>query len=439
MRSTAPRHSSQRHGPRRSRCASRRQVCWCGRCRAGRLLNRRPNHSGPAGILAACRPRRCDALGPDRPDSPRAAGRPGGVRGAVPRAFGSGVRAVPPSHGRSGVGRGADSGRIRSRVGAAGHIPGRERVRLVALSTHRQRSAARAAGRAATGAAHRHDRRSGGARAPPAGDRRSGNRARSRACRRGTPSGSARGVRVARRRRVPARGDRRAHRHRGGNVEGAAVPGAPAVTRGIKPMMCPHMEARLNEYVDGTLPAGDRAAVEAHLAECAACRTAVAELRALVAGAASLPTTVEPGRDLWATIEARIVQRATYNVRRAFWRRALPAAAVLVIALGVYRLLPPSTAHDRLAGGGVGWAAVQTDFDRATDELSRALAVERGRLRPETVALLERNLAVIDAAIAESRAALVRDPANADLRRLFAAASRHKVELLEWATRVAAS
>ncbi len=204
-------------------------------------------------------------------------------------------------------------------------------------------------------------------------------------------------------------------------------------------MMCPHMEARLNEYVDGTLPAGDRAAVEAHLAECAACRTAVAELRALVAGAASLPTTVEPGRDLWATIEARIVQRATYNMRRAFWRRALAAAAVLVIALGVYRLLPPSTAHDRLVGGGVGWAAVQTDFDRATDELSRALAVERGRLRPETVALLERNLAVIDAAIAESRAALVRDPANADLRRLFAAASRHKVELLEWATRVAAS
>ena len=82
---------------------------------------------------------------------------------------------------------------------------------------------------------------------------------------------------------------------------------------------------------------------------------------------------------------------------------------------------------------------MQADFERATDELSGILAVERGRLRPETVALLERNLAVIDAAIAESRAALARDPANADLRRLLAAASRHKVELLEWATRVAAS
>ena len=83
--------------------------------------------------------------------------------------------------------------------------------------------------------------------------------------------------------------------------------------------------------------------------------------------------------------------------------------------------------------------AVQADFDRASDELSRILAVERERLRPETVALLERNLAVIDTAIAESRAALARDPASAELRRFFAAAARQKVELLRWAARVAAS
>ena len=202
-------------------------------------------------------------------------------------------------------------------------------------------------------------------------------------------------------------------------------------------MMCPHMETTLNEYVDGMLAARARATVEAHLAGCAGCRTAVAELRALVAGAAALPKTVEPSRDLWATIEARIVQRATWNVQRVWWRGALAAAAVLVIALGLYRLLPPSTAPYRPAGQG--WAAVQADFDRATNELSLILAAQRGRLRPETVALVERNLAVIDAAIAESRAALARDPANAELQHLWAAAARQKVELLRWATRVAAS
>ncbi len=199
-------------------------------------------------------------------------------------------------------------------------------------------------------------------------------------------------------------------------------------------MMCPHMEVTLNEYVDGTLSARDRASVEAHLAECATCRTAVAELRALAAEAASLPKSIEPSRDLWAEIETRIRRRATWNVQRV-WRRALAAAAVFVIAFGIYRLLPPFAAPYRPTGEWAGWAAVQADFDRATDELSRVLAAERERLRPETVVLLERNLALIDAAIAESRAALARDPANGELRRLFTAASRQKVELLRWAAR----
>lgn len=204
-------------------------------------------------------------------------------------------------------------------------------------------------------------------------------------------------------------------------------------------MTDPHMEAKLNEYVDGMLAAHDRASVEAHLADCAACRATVAELRSLAAAAASLPRSIEPGRDLWGGIEARIGQRATRNVQRVWWRAAFAAAAVLVIALGVYRLLPPSTAHDRPAGEGARWAAVQADFDRASDELSGILAAERERLRPETVVLLERNLAIIDAAIAESRAALARDPASVDLRGLLAAAARQKVELLRWAVRVAAS
>ena len=202
-------------------------------------------------------------------------------------------------------------------------------------------------------------------------------------------------------------------------------------------MMCPHMEATLNEYVDGTLAARARATVEAHLAGCAGCREAVAELRRLVGEAQGLPRSIEPERSLWTAIDARIVQRATYNVRQAFWRGALAAAAVLVIALAVYRLLPPFAAPYRPAGQG--WAAVQADFDRATNELSLILAAQRGRLRPETVALVERNLAIIDAAIAESRAALARDPANAELQHLWAAAARQKVELLRWATRVAAS
>jgi len=106
-----------------------------------------------------------------------------------------------------------------------------------------------------------------------------------------------------------------------------------------------------------------------------------------------------------------------------------------VIALGLYRLTarPP----DRRAGQG--WAAVQADYEAAARELSGILAAERERLRPETVALVERNLAIVDTALADARAALERDPANPELRRLFAAAYRQKVELLRWAARGVAS
>jgi anti-sigma-K factor RskA len=204
-------------------------------------------------------------------------------------------------------------------------------------------------------------------------------------------------------------------------------------------MTGPHLETKLNEYVDGTLAAHDRASVEAHLAACAACRDAVAELRRLVAEARDLPRSIEPSRDLWTAIETRIGQRATWNVQRVWWRAGWAAAALLVVALGVYRLLPPFAAHDRPVGDVARWAAVQADFDQTASELSLIFAAERERLRPETVALLERNLAIIDAAIAESRAALARDPASVELRGLFAAAARQKVELLRWVVRVAAS
>src|SRR6266571_3184600 len=129
--------------------------------------------------------------------------------------------------------------------------------------------------------------------------------------------------------------------------------------------------------------------------------------------------------------------RGSGNVQRAFWTGALAAAAVFAIVVGISRFLPPSTALHRPAGQG--WAAVTADYEQSAAELVATLVTERGRLRPETVALVERNLRIIDEAIRESRAALERDPGNAELRQLFAAAYRQKVELLRWATRVATS
>src|SRR4029077_4632513 len=115
---------------------------------------------------------------------------------------------------------------------------------------------------------------------------------------------------------------------------------------------------------------------ETHLARCAGCREAVAELRALAAGAAALPKSIEPGRDLWAPIPARSGRPATWNAHRAF----LAAAATLVIGFTLYRLLPSSTVLSHPDT----WAASQLDYARATDELAAALTAERDRLRPPT-------------------------------------------------------
>jgi anti-sigma factor RsiW len=202
-------------------------------------------------------------------------------------------------------------------------------------------------------------------------------------------------------------------------------------------MMCPDREVQLNEYADGTLPAAERAIVTAHLGQCAGCRAALAELRGLVVAAGQLPRSLAPSRELWVGIARRIGPRApgagAWWRAPMFWRGALAAAATLVIGFGIHRLTMPRS----VVPGGRSWQALEANYGDAAAELGRTLAAERDRLRPETIALVERNLALIDAALQESRAALAHDPANAALQQFVAAAYGQKVELLRWATRVA--
>ena len=60
---------------------------------------------------------------------------------------------------------------------------------------------------------------------------------------------------------------------------------------------------------------------------------------------------------------------------------------------------------------------------------------EEGRtvLDPETVRLLEENLAIIDQAIEESRAALAQDPGSGLLRRILTDTMRRKMDFLRQA------
>ena len=178
------------------------------------------------------------------------------------------------------------------------------------------------------------------------------------------------------------------------------------------------------------------------------------------ARAASLPT-LQPSRDLWAGIEARIqsmpqdatpVRPITSRWMSQRWYGApLARAAVLVIATASATLFasrhwstnsarhgsPSTPVTTAVTNTGVSTvsnapAARTSEFiyDQQISAMRQILDSRRNRLDPKTVAVIEKNLRVIDTAIAESRAALARDPANRFLAGQLNASLNTKLELL---------
>ena len=244
---------------------------------------------------------------------------------------------------------------------------------------------------------------------------------------------------------------------------------------------------QLSAYLDGELGAIERERLEAHLGGCAACQAVLADLRAIVAAAPEYPGRA-PARDLWPGIEARLERDGKTQRRNdakwsdgapTFRRSVLPsfrlslpqllAASIVMAALGggsVWLALrgnatpsrppisvvqapstpppavqPPDTAARRppvesplrpsnVASSRLSVLSADQSYDRAVRDLERVLETGRGRLDSTTVVTIESSLRKIDAAIAEARAAIQRDPANAYLSRQIASNMQRKLELL---------
>ena len=73
-------------------------------------------------------------------------------------------------------------------------------------------------------------------------------------------------------------------------------------------------------------------------------------------------------------------------------------------------------------------------YDEAIADLERTLEAGRTNLDPETVRVVEENLAAIDRAIDQCRRALATDPANVYLNTHLADARQRKLTLLRRAT-----
>ena len=90
---------------------------------------------------------------------------------------------------------------------------------------------------------------------------------------------------------------------------------------------------------------------------------------------------------------------------------------------------PPAT----LASRSIGPKSREFVYGREIDILQKILTSRRTQLDSATVAIIERNLSIIDAAISQSKAALARDPASRLLSDQLTHALDKKVELLRTA------
>jgi len=176
-------------------------------------------------------------------------------------------------------------------------------------------------------------------------------------------------------------------------------------------------DSLLNAYIDETLDNDDRAAIERHLEACLSCRSLVRDFSALTSAAAALGD-IEPPARAWQSITARINAEAA-DGRRIFATSALvwlAAAAAIVLAAWVgVRYAPAETA----VTSDVTTAMVEAELHEAEQHYLNAVGAlqqiatnQSAALDPVTMATLQRNLAVIDQAIAESRAAVLAQPSS---------------------------
>jgi anti-sigma factor RsiW len=220
-------------------------------------------------------------------------------------------------------------------------------------------------------------------------------------------------------------------------------------------MACQQYLNSIHELVDGTIGAIRRAELEQHLDGCEACRALVSDLERIRDAAGALPEMRPPDR-VWLQLAGRLRQEGRIttaiaperpNRRYAAW---LAIAAALVIAVGsaVLLLVPRTTTPapspvtaPAATGSGADVKSVETvqnevdaaqqQFEKAIADLEKVAKANQQALDPGTSATIEKNLGIIDQAIAENRAAVKSEPASVAARETLFDALRQKVSLLQ--------
>lgn len=219
-------------------------------------------------------------------------------------------------------------------------------------------------------------------------------------------------------------------------------------------MNCNDYRDAIAEFVDGSLDAAGQRDLERHVASCADCRALVADLKSIQAAAFTLERH-QPPAQAWAAIRERIAAEPSPDARghvlawprtRTAWGVWMAAAAALLIVTtaGIYSIVnEPAPAHqadlDRPSPDDAPTAAsiaaelnaAEEHYDKAIRGLEQIARSQSGELDPQTAAVLQKNLQVIDQAISDSRAALNQQPTSTDAQDSLFDAMRTKVAVLQ--------
>jgi hypothetical protein len=204
-------------------------------------------------------------------------------------------------------------------------------------------------------------------------------------------------------------------------------------------MYCNQYREAIHELADGTLGPVRRAELQTHLDGCDPCRALAADLRKIREAAATLDHPAPPAH-VWMQIAGRLRQEgrvaAAPPPRRHYALLAIAAALLLSVGTSLWLLVPrrgPGNAApaDTVQSITDDLTVAEQHYQSAIIKLEQAAKNNDGSIDPQTAAVLEKNLTVIDQAIAESRTALKTEPQSQPARDSLFEALRRKVTLLQ--------
>ena len=174
-------------------------------------------------------------------------------------------------------------------------------------------------------------------------------------------------------------------------------------------MACERYLNAIHDAVDGSIGPIRRAELELHMEQCAECRALFEELGRI--------------RDAAAALVIAVGSAVTLMYRGRGGTPASPSAAATTAA-GNAAAPSPVEAVQAVD-------VAQQQFEKAIADLEKVAKANQQALDSSTSATIDKNLGILDQAIAENRAAVKAEPASVAARATLFDALRQKVSLLQ--------